>query len=166
MFSLSTPWRHTAGETVLAPSFLNLGTRWRWVANLKPQWPYPRKAPWYPLNKKLGRPQSLSGQFREEKISHPYWDSNPRLYSPELICYADYATTDLNIWISLQNVNDNRKVIWCDTRKNKSDSWNILQWEPLGINLKVMEVCLDDYIHTHKRDAPQWSNLVQKTFVN
>jgi len=51
------------GRRVTAPLILILGTRWRRLVNFMP-WPHtPRKQPWYPLNRRLGKPQSQSGHF-------------------------------------------------------------------------------------------------------
>jgi hypothetical protein len=49
--------------------FLDLGTSWRRVVSLKPRSLYPqRKSPRYPLDRKLGGPQSRAEQRGEEKI--------------------------------------------------------------------------------------------------
>jgi hypothetical protein len=56
----------------IAPRILNLGTRWRWVVSFTPQPLYPQgKSPWYPLDKRLGGPQSRSGRGGEGKNSRP-----------------------------------------------------------------------------------------------
>jgi hypothetical protein len=49
-----------------------------------PQPLYPQgKSPWYPLDRRLGGPQSWSGRGAEEKnIPNPCQDSNPRLFNP------------------------------------------------------------------------------------
>jgi hypothetical protein len=51
------------------PYFLDLGTSWRWVVSFKLR---PlcsrRKSPRYPLDRRLGGPQSRSGRRGEEKI--------------------------------------------------------------------------------------------------
>jgi hypothetical protein len=55
-----------------APRILDLGARWRWVVNFSPRPLYPQvKSPWYPLDRRLGEPQSLSGRGGEEKNSQP-----------------------------------------------------------------------------------------------
>jgi hypothetical protein len=36
------------------------------------------KSPWYPLDRRLGGPQSRSGRGGEEKNSQPRRESNPR----------------------------------------------------------------------------------------
>jgi hypothetical protein len=58
---------------------LDLGTRWRWVVSFTPRPPYLQgKSPWYPLDRRLGGPQSRSGCGGEEKNSQPL----PRLEPP------------------------------------------------------------------------------------
>jgi hypothetical protein len=78
---LSTmPWRHihclikhhtmkTYWENGgIASHILDLGTRWRWVASFMPCLLYPCcKSPWYPLDRRLGGPQSQSGCSGKEK---------------------------------------------------------------------------------------------------
>jgi hypothetical protein len=53
--AMKTYWRSGG----IAPRILDLGTRWRWVVSFTP-WPiYPQgKKPWYPLDRRLGGPQS------------------------------------------------------------------------------------------------------------
>jgi hypothetical protein len=57
------------GRGRIYPHFLDLGTSWRSVVSFTP-WPlYPwGKSPLYPLDRRLGGPQSWSGQRGEEKI--------------------------------------------------------------------------------------------------
>jgi hypothetical protein len=51
---------------------IDLGTRWRWVVNFMPRQLYPQgKSPWYPLDIRLGGPQSMFGRGGEEKIFQP-----------------------------------------------------------------------------------------------
>jgi hypothetical protein len=60
-------------------SFFDLGTRWRWVVSFMARQLYPQgKSPWYPLDRRLGGPQSRSGHRGEEKNSQPHRESNPR----------------------------------------------------------------------------------------
>jgi hypothetical protein len=67
----------------IAPRILDLGTRWRWVVSFTPRPLYPRgKSPWYPLDRRLGGPQSRYGRGGERKISSPSRDSKPRSSSP------------------------------------------------------------------------------------
>jgi hypothetical protein len=50
----------------------DLGTRWTWVVSFTLLSLYPqRKSPWYPLDRRLGGPQSRSGRGGEEKNSQP-----------------------------------------------------------------------------------------------
>jgi hypothetical protein len=56
------PWRRI-GEWMYKPIFLDLGTSWRWVVSFTPRQLYPRRRrPRYPLNRRLGGPQSRSGR--------------------------------------------------------------------------------------------------------
>jgi len=68
----------------IAPGILNLGTRLRWVVSFTPRPLYRR----YPLYRRLGEPQSLSGRGGEEKK-----------FLPILKCilkkYEDVKWTDL-----------------------------------------------------------------------
>jgi hypothetical protein len=60
----------------IAPCNLDLGTRWRWVVSFTPRPLYPQgKSPWYPLDGRLGGPQSRSRYGDEEKNSQ----SPPRI---------------------------------------------------------------------------------------
>jgi hypothetical protein len=57
---------------------LDVGTRWRWVVSFTPQLLYPRgKSPQYPLDKRLGGPQSRSRFCRMEKIFFPLLGIEP-----------------------------------------------------------------------------------------
>jgi hypothetical protein len=52
----------------IAPRILDLGSRWRWVVSFTPRPLYSQgKSPWYPLDRRLGGPQSRSGRGGEEK---------------------------------------------------------------------------------------------------
>jgi hypothetical protein len=55
------------------PRFLDLGTSWRWVVSFTPLPLYPR----YPLDRRLGGPQSQSGWRGEEKILYPTGTRTP-----------------------------------------------------------------------------------------
>jgi hypothetical protein len=58
------------GVKVQLHSFFDLGTRWRWVVSFTPRPLYPQgKSPSYPLDRRLGGPQSRSGSGGEEKNS-------------------------------------------------------------------------------------------------
>jgi hypothetical protein len=65
----------------IAPRIPDLGASWRLVVRFTPRPLYPKgKSPWYPLDWRLGGPQSRSGCSGEEKNSQPCQDSNPRSY--------------------------------------------------------------------------------------
>jgi hypothetical protein len=60
------------GNRRIDPRFLNLGTSWRWVVSFMLRLLYPRrKGLRYPLDRRLGGPQSRSGQRGEVKILDP-----------------------------------------------------------------------------------------------
>jgi hypothetical protein len=57
---------------------------------------YPQgKSPWYPLDRRLGRPQSRSGRDSKDKIPSPRRESNPRIpiVQPVAQSYTDWAIT-------------------------------------------------------------------------
>jgi hypothetical protein len=56
----------------IAPRILDLDTRWKWVVSFTPQPLYRQgKSPRYPLDRRLGGPQSRSGRGGEEKNFQP-----------------------------------------------------------------------------------------------
>jgi hypothetical protein len=60
------PWRYM-GEWMYSSTILDSGTRWRWVVIFTPLPLYPReKNHWYPLDMRLGGPQSRSGRYGGE----------------------------------------------------------------------------------------------------
>jgi hypothetical protein len=68
---LNSALRHEGvwGSGCIDPHFLDLGTSWRWVVSFTPLPLYPRgKSPRYPLDRRLGGPQSQSGRRGEVKI--------------------------------------------------------------------------------------------------
>jgi hypothetical protein len=77
------------GNGGIAPR-INLGTRWRWVVSLTPLPLYPRgKSSWYPLDRRLGGPQSRPGRGGKEKNSQPPsaiepWNPDRPVRSPAL----------------------------------------------------------------------------------
>jgi hypothetical protein len=72
--AMKTYWR-SGGIT---SHILDLSTRWRWVVSFTPWLLYPQgKNPWYPLDRKLGGPQSCSGHGGEEKNSQPLLGIKP-----------------------------------------------------------------------------------------
>jgi hypothetical protein len=70
------------GSGGIAPRILDLGTRWRWVVSFTHRPLYLQgKIPWYPLDRRLGGPQSRSGRGGEEKNSQPPPGIEP--YNPD-----------------------------------------------------------------------------------
>jgi hypothetical protein len=73
--------------------------RRRWVVSFTPRPLYPHgKSPWYPLDRRLGGPQSRSGRGGEEKIPSLRRESNPRtpIVQPVAQRYTDWAITALH----------------------------------------------------------------------
>jgi hypothetical protein len=70
-------------------TFLDLGTRWRWVVSLTPLPLYLRgESPRYPLDRRLGRFQRRSGRCGEEKkISLPGIEPEPFSLSLNRLSY-------------------------------------------------------------------------------
>jgi hypothetical protein len=66
------------GSGGIAPHILDLDTRWRQVVSftLRPLY-LQGKSPWYPLDRRLGVPQSHSGHGGEEKNSQPLLGIEP-----------------------------------------------------------------------------------------
>jgi hypothetical protein len=66
--AMKTYW----GSRGIVPNILNIVTRWRSVVRFTPQSLYPRdESSWYPLDRRLGGPQSRSGRSGEEKNECP-----------------------------------------------------------------------------------------------
>jgi hypothetical protein len=81
------------GSEGIAPLIPDLGTRWRWVVNFTPRLLYSEgKSPWYPLDKRVGGPQSRSGSGGEEKNSQPLPGLEALIIQPE----AQRYTTELS----------------------------------------------------------------------
>jgi len=74
------------GSGSIAPRFLDLGTRWRWMVSFTPRPFYPqRKSPWYPLDRRLGGAQNRSGRCGKEKDSQaPIIQPIAQRYTTEL----------------------------------------------------------------------------------
>jgi hypothetical protein len=66
------------GSGGIAPRILDLGTRWMHVFSFTPRPLYLQgKNPWYPLDRRLGGPQSWSERGGEEKNSLPLLGLEP-----------------------------------------------------------------------------------------
>jgi hypothetical protein len=89
--SSTTPWRRK-GQWMYRSTFSWPRTSWKWVVRLTPQPLYPRgKSPRYPLDRRLGGPQSRSRRRGEN--CWPYRDSNsdPSVVQPVTSRYTDYT---------------------------------------------------------------------------
>jgi hypothetical protein len=73
-------------EWKYSSTILDRGTRWRWVVSLTPQPLYPR----YPLDRRLGGPQSWPGRYAEEKNLAPAGNRTPAV-QPVARRYTDWV---------------------------------------------------------------------------
>jgi hypothetical protein len=94
VFQHYTDWAITgSGCGCIAPRILELGTRWRSVVSFIPPPLYPQgKSSWYPLDTRLGGPQSRSERGGEEKNSQLL----PGLEPPIFQLVAQSRTTKLS----------------------------------------------------------------------
>jgi hypothetical protein len=75
--------RRRWGSGCIDPRFLDLVTSWRWVVSFTPRPVYPwGKSPLYPLERRLGGPQSQFGRRGEENILDPAETRTPTLSLP------------------------------------------------------------------------------------
>jgi hypothetical protein len=81
VFSVYAAKAH-GGSAGIVSFILNLGTGCRTVVNFTRRKLYRRETRLNLLAMRLGGPQNRSGQFGEEKIYYPYWDTNPGPSSP------------------------------------------------------------------------------------
>jgi hypothetical protein len=71
------------GEWRYSSTHSDLDIRWRWVVIFTPRPLYPQgKVPWYPLDRRLGGPQSRSGGGDEEKNPRPLPGLEPPIIQP------------------------------------------------------------------------------------
>jgi hypothetical protein len=87
------------GEWMCRSTFLDLGTSWRWVVSFTSRPHYRQgKSPRYPLDRRLGGPQSQSRWHGEVKILATTWIRTPTPWSssPQPVAIP----TDLS-WLSL-----------------------------------------------------------------
>jgi hypothetical protein len=79
------------GNRGIPPCILDFSTRWRWLVSFMPEPLHPQgKSPWYPLDRRLGGPQSQSGHSGEEKNSQLLL----RLKTPIIQPIAHHHTTE------------------------------------------------------------------------
>jgi hypothetical protein len=100
------------------PRFLNLGTSWRCVVSLTSLPLSPRgKSPWYPLEERMGGPESWSGRYGEVEILDPTRTPNGPLSGPthsqSLSDYttAHYSTLLYIFTISFQSIDNRSRTI-------------------------------------------------------
>jgi hypothetical protein len=79
----------------ITPHILELKTRWKWVVSSTPRPLYPQvKRFWYPMDRRVGGPQSQSGHSGEKKNSQPL----PWLKPPIIQPIVQHYTTELS-WL-------------------------------------------------------------------
>jgi hypothetical protein len=72
------------------------------VVSFTPRPLYPQgKNPWYPLDRRLGRPQSRSERGGEEKNSQPLPGFKPPIIQPVAQLYTTELSRSFCLWISL-----------------------------------------------------------------
>jgi hypothetical protein len=84
------------GSGGIAPLILDLGTKWMWVVSFTPRPLYRQgKSPWYPLDKRMGGPQSRSGRGSEKKNSQlpPGMEPRTPIVQPIAQRCTDWAIT-------------------------------------------------------------------------
>jgi hypothetical protein len=96
--AMKTYW----GSGGIIPRVLDLGTRWRWVVSFTPLPVYlPGKELLLSLDRRLGGPQSRSGNDGERKIPSPRRDSNPDhpIIQPVASYYNDWPIPALTLMV-------------------------------------------------------------------
>jgi hypothetical protein len=74
---------------LLNTTIRDLGTRWKWVVSFTPLLLYPwRNSLWYPLDRRLIRPQSLCCHYGEEKNLAPSRNQTPTIQPIACRCYG------------------------------------------------------------------------------
>ena len=109
----------------IAPLILKLETRWRWLVNFTPLPLYSREEPRYPLNRKLGRHQSLSGRFwkRENLLHVPGFE--PRNIQPAGSRFIDYTIpASIIVFLSLLLLFFHRDYNDCVMRTHTHTEWS------------------------------------------
>jgi hypothetical protein len=88
------------GSGGITPRILDLGTRWRSVVSFTHRPLYPQgKNAWYPLDRRLGGPQSRSGRCGEEKIPQPLPGLKHQIIKPVAQRYTAELTWLLFIYL-------------------------------------------------------------------
>jgi hypothetical protein len=92
------------GKRSYSSTIHDLGTRWGWVVSFTPRPFYPReKSPRYPLETRLGGPQSRSGRCGEEKNLASAGNRTPAVQPVPIL-------TELSRLLHTKEIEDNRKL--------------------------------------------------------
>jgi hypothetical protein len=87
-------WRYSA-------TILDLGTIWRWLVSFTPRPHYLRgNHPRYPLDRRLGGPQSRYGRYGKEK-NFAFAGNRALAFRSVVRCYADWAIPDSPFQLAL-----------------------------------------------------------------
>jgi hypothetical protein len=111
-----------AGSGGIALRILDLCKRWRWAVSFTPQPLYPRgKSPRYPLDRRLGGPQSRSGHSgKETNLTLP--GIEPRASDPAGGNYADWAIPTPSLRFSIPKLN---ALVWRLFRWSVCPLWEV-----------------------------------------
>jgi hypothetical protein len=127
------------GIGCIDPHFLDLGTSWRWVVSFTPRPLYHwGNSPRYPLDRRLGGPQSQSGRREEGKILDPSGLTRParsqsqyRLRYPGSISYL----LRMNIRLDIMFSNSLNLCAFFHVKYNVT--------QPEKTNIKIIYYCQD-----------------------
>jgi hypothetical protein len=98
------PWRYI-GEWRYSSTILDLDIRSRWVVSFTPRPLYSRgKSPWYPLDRRLGGPQSWSVPCGVEINLLPLPGIEPRTSIPSLYWLSYPGFIDLSKYIKINRL--------------------------------------------------------------
>jgi hypothetical protein len=82
-FNWAPRYEDVLGTGGTDPRILDLSTRWSWVVSFAHRPLYPKEnSPWYPLDRRLGGPQSRSGRGGKGKNSQPLPGLEPPIMQP------------------------------------------------------------------------------------
>lgn len=115
---LYTPWRHTGGVEVWLHSFLNLGTRCRWMFNLTLRLFYLRKAHRVPTlslhNIELSQRDARLQSLQEGKYFNHDWSMVNAFCTVELKLRSGriHITQDQNIYNTVRTTDLKFDLIW------------------------------------------------------
>jgi hypothetical protein len=133
------------GSGSIAPHILDFGIRWRWVVRFTPRPLYPqRKNHRFPLDMRLGGPQSPSGRGVEEEISKSPLEFEPRSYDRPARSQSLYRLSYPGSWrykVSL---------ILCT---------NLSYYLTVEEHLSCFAVCIGDSFSSHVATFLVWTPL-------